>query len=432
MLTRLGALAGGLYDYVTSVEVPPMPSPPRPEPPTPPPPPPPVLSPVFGVAFDVAARRSDGDDWLVPAPLRDAVAYLSSCGGRYLDSEGLYRVPGDYTFLRALTARYDRGERWRPPASPYSAWQQDEAAGIVLAFLGALPEGQGLWDPAREALQRVVDGWHEGTGEARRDAGFQNEAAAAIRRALGSLSAPRRQTLRVLLAHLHEVVSRSQRNRMSLQALAVCGFGHLAAACLQFPLDAVLPPPTLVFGVPLADAVSRSPGAPSDVPYAVRACAEFVDAQDGECEGVYIRAEQSERVLEARYALNCGQDPGFSPGEARVASATLLRYLSELAMSPGPLMSDVEEQILSATSEGCDPETGELEHPLRLEVIARVIGHLAPANLATLSYLVAHFKRVVKDRKRYGVTLGSLCTALGPSWAEFFPVLLAYSESLFT
>eukprot|EP00727_Mastigamoeba_balamuthi_P009008 m51a1_g473 hypothetical protein (647) ;mRNA; r:193513-195872 len=387
---------------------------------------------VFGVGVDVAARRSDGDDWMVPAPLRDAITFLSR--NNRVASEGLYRVPGSFTFVKALRADYDSGKRWHTrgeaAATPFGEFQQDEAASIVLGFFNSLPKGESIWEPARDALEDAATLVDSSSG----DPELLALAADAFNKAFALLTAPKRETLRVVLPHLAQVAAAGTQNKMSAATIGICFGGSfrrmlpvLIAASRGDPtLGAVLGPQTIVFGVPLEEAARRSPG--GLIPSPVRVCADFIDARALDEELLYVSGGLHRRVLEARFELNSGKAPVFAATEGCEAASVMMRFWSECHPS---VFDEAQSAALVAACSGAHVETGEPADEAKFAVVQEVVRSLGPVASASLSFFVKHLNRVVEHKARNKVSLRLLTSVMGPTWSKIFPVLLCKASVLF-
>ena len=62
---------------------------------------------IFGVPIEVAAQRSDRENWLIPSPIRSAVKYINE---RAFDEEGLYRIPGSHSKYLEYKSLFDSGK----------------------------------------------------------------------------------------------------------------------------------------------------------------------------------------------------------------------------------------------------------------------------------------------------------------------------------
>ncbi|RMZ85392.1 hypothetical protein DV737_g731, partial [Chaetothyriales sp. CBS 132003] len=162
------------------------------------------LRPVFGVPLEELFRR---DNSAVPHIVYRCVEAVDFHG---LDTEGLYRISGSAPTIMELRQQFDHDASqvdFRNPA----AYKNDIASVTTLLkhFLRDLP------DPllTSAAYGQFIQAAQIDNDNVRRDS---------LHAIINSLPDPNYATLRVLTLHLHRVAQHAERNRMTVQNLAIC------------------------------------------------------------------------------------------------------------------------------------------------------------------------------------------------------------------
>ena len=177
---------------------------------------------VFGQPLQVVAERKEGShDRGVPLILLKCLAYLNTHG---LNTENLYRIPGDSSQIKALRARFNQDDTavdlnvrttpaGPPAAAAASSTQQQQpptdvhaVASLVKLYLRELPEPL-LPATTLARMQAAMN-----LPEAQRITTFRQE--------LAMMPHANLRTLRKLLLHLAKLLENGERTRLSSNVLA--------------------------------------------------------------------------------------------------------------------------------------------------------------------------------------------------------------------
>eukprot|EP00730_Choanoeca_flexa_P017798 TRINITY_DN8607_c0_g1_i3.p1 TRINITY_DN8607_c0_g1~~TRINITY_DN8607_c0_g1_i3.p1 ORF type:complete len:500 (+),score=106.70 TRINITY_DN8607_c0_g1_i3:3-1502(+) len=155
---------------------------------------------MFGMALNRLCDREGGN---IPT----IVTSICSVVERHLNTEGVYRVPGQLSVVRDLMSHYDAGKFIKEPDNDDAVLAR---ASTLKKYLSELP--QPLFTNALypELISAVK--------------GHQDESArvSALCQVLRHLPAPWRTTAACLVKHMHKVAANAAVNKMTLDNLAVC------------------------------------------------------------------------------------------------------------------------------------------------------------------------------------------------------------------
>ena len=198
---------------------------------------------MFGVPIEVAARRSDSENGLIPLPLRNGVRFLNE---KSLQEEGLYRVPGSHAKYLEYKDLFDAGED--VDFCQVEKIHQNVAM-MVLKYLKDLPEP--LYTNALTAhIKKTLYGVKDKEKQTR-----------LLRKVMGMLPLVNREVFRFLISHLrvlseHRTEEHMNASIMSWGISLGRTMGRLMEMLFEGPDDLI--PHTIIFGVELEEAAHRS------------------------------------------------------------------------------------------------------------------------------------------------------------------------------
>jgi hypothetical protein len=218
---------------------------------------------LFGIPIEVAAKRSDPENWLIPSPIRNAVRYLNEVA---CDEEGLYRIPGSHAKYLEYKRLFDSGQD-----VDFLVCERipQNVAMMVIKYLQELPEPlytNSLLPRFKKILYTVKE---------------KEKQASLLRKTMEMLPFVNREVFRFLIDHfrflsLHRSAEQMHGSIMSWGISLGQLMGKIVSAL--FEKDFCEIPQTIVFGVEFREAARRSHKQaciPSPIRYAAEALLVF-------------------------------------------------------------------------------------------------------------------------------------------------------------
>jgi hypothetical protein len=153
---------------------------------------------LWGIPLELAAKKSDPQQ-LIPLPIKKSIMYIND---HALDDEGIYRVSAGVAKLKKIRQEFDSGRGNQFEYPPFSGY---EAAGIVINYIGSLPESL--------FTNELIKKFNEAA---------EREDKEMMKKLLLQLPKTNLETVRFICEHLAVVAQHSAHNKMNIPNLARC------------------------------------------------------------------------------------------------------------------------------------------------------------------------------------------------------------------